>query len=338
MPTSQNEAGRCGKTVRILFCSLARYAMQLIDEKRGVIMSKLAQIKDLEHGKGIQYLLDAAYKIFHNPIVIHDTNYNLKAYTDVVSDDPLWNELISTGTFSMKTQEFFAREWFTEDVANADKLVILKSSELKYDRISGYIFNRDNIKVAVITMVWVYNPFETEDVAAFEELADIISNEIHEDEYFTAYGRAYHEALIIKLIDHVIDNPIIYTPHVQIFLDGFDDYLHVAVVEIINKEYHQYILSYFKNLLESKYKSFKYAIYSDRIVMIISSKNKYFYEEQFFDHDDNPFKQNNMFVGISNSFENPYELREYYDQAVAALKDGMKKNSGQLVFLYRNMK
>jgi hypothetical protein len=302
-----------------------------------VIMNKFAQIKALKNGKGIQYLLDAAYKIFHNPIVIHDTNYQLMTYTGAMSlDDPIWSELISTGTISTKTQEFYAKERFTENVANANKFVILKSGELKYDRISGYIFNKDNIKVAVITMVWVDSPFATKDAAAFEELADKITREIHDNEYFIAYGKAYHEALIIKLLDQVINNPIIFTPQVQIFLDGFEDYLYVAVVAIMQNDNHQNRLIYLKNLLENEYRSFKYAIYSDYIVMIMSSKYKDFYEEQFFDQDNNLFKQHGMVAGISDSFENPYELRKYYNEAVVALKNGIDQNNGQRFFIYNN--
>ena len=297
-------------------------------------MNKLAQIKALENGKGIQYLLDAAYEVFHNPILIHDTNYDLLAYTDVARfGDPVWDELVSTGTISMKTQEFYAKVWFTEDVANADKLVILKSGELKYDRITGYIFNRDKIKVAVMAMVWVDRPFESEDTAAFEELADKITCEIRDNDYFTAYGKAYHEALIVKLLDRVIDNPKIYTPHVQIFFDGFEDYLYVAVVRTMQNINTRKRLQYLKNFLENKYRSFKYAIYADDIVMVMSSRYKDFYRERSFDQNNNFLKQNNLFVGISGSFENPYALREYYDEAVMALKNGIDQNNGQRVFL-----
>ena len=299
-------------------------------------MGKLEQIKALVKGKGIQYLLDTAYTIFHNPIAMFDTNYTLKAYTNVTSDDPLWNELITTGTFSMETQEFFAKECFTEDVANADKLVILKSSKLKYDRMLGYIFNRDNISVALLVMVGVDTDFGEENTAAFEELTDKITCEIHDDEYFTAYGRAYHEEIIIKLLDGIIKDPAIYTPHIQILLEGFADYLYVAVVDVMNSGNHQQKLVYFKNMLENKYRSFKYAIYSDYIVMIISSKQKDFFEGLFFDKDDNPFMQNNLYVGISRSFENPYELREYYDEAVAVLKNNIKQNNGQRIFFNKN--
>jgi len=305
-------------------------------------MDKLAQIKALSKGNGIQYLLDAAHNIFHNPIAMFDTYYNLKAYTDVASDDPLWNELISTGTFSMQTQEFFAQEYFTEDVANADKLVILKSGELKHDRILGYIFNRENIRVALIVMVGLDALTGAEDIAAFEGLADKITDEIHDDDYFTSYGRAYHEAIIVKLLDGIIKDPTIYNPHVQILCDGFEAYIYASVVDVSHnnmetKESHQNTLAHFKSLLENSYRSLRYAIYSDSIVMIMSSKQKDFTEGLFFDKDNNLFTHNNLFVGISSSFENPYELRKYYDQAVTVLKNGIEKSKGRHIFLYEDI-
>ena len=300
-------------------------------------MGVLEHVKTLEKGKGIQYLLDSAHKIFKNPIAMFDTNYNLKLYADAVSDDPLWNELISTGTFSMETQEFFANECFTEDVANADKLVILKSKKLKHDRILGNIFNRDNIKVAMIVMVGLDTLIDPEDMTAFEELADRITIEIHDDDYYTAFGREYHESIIIKLLDLVIKDPKLYNPHVQIFYEGFEDYLYVAVVDILHNEKaqesnHKKILEYFKKQLEGLYKTFKYAIYSGYIVMVMSSKSKNYYDEKFFFPENNFFKKNNIYVGISSDFENPYELRLYYDQAVTALKKGLRDEEGMNFF------
>ena len=297
-------------------------------------MSKLAQIKALRKGKGIQYLLDTAYEIFRNPIAMFDTNYALIAYTDVVSDDPLWNELISTGTFSMKTQKFFAEEYFTDDVVNANKLAILKSEHLKYDRIFGHIFNKDHIKVANIVIVGCDTAFGAEVTVAFEKLADKISREIANDKYYTAYGRAYHEAIINKLLDRIITDTKVYAPHVQIIYDSFEDYLFLAVVDVCQNDTHSNKLPYFKSLLENKYRSFKYAVHADYIVIIMSSKHKYFYKDRFFDKHNNPFELNNLYVGISSSFENLYELHKYYDEAVAALQKGVAGDSGQRIFLY----
>ena len=296
-------------------------------------MGKLEQIEALDNGKGIQYLLDSAHKIFNNPIAMFDTNYDLKLYANVTSDDPLWNELVSTGTFCMETQEFFAKECFTEAVANANKLVILKSNKLKYDRILGHIFNREQIRVTMIVMVAVNGPLKEDELLAFERLVDKATVEIRDDEYYTAYGRAYHEGIIIKLLNGIINDPLLYTPHVQILYEGFDDYLYVAVVDMKQNKTHKNDLDFFNTLFEGNFQLFKYAFYSGYIVMIMSSKQQKLYEKQFFSIFDDLFKRNNLYAGVSSSFENLYDLRYYYDKAVTALKNGIESKSDQRIFL-----
>ena len=297
-------------------------------------MSKLQQIQALPKGKGIQYLLDEACRIFRNPIAMFDTYYALIANTDVVTDDPLWNELISTGTFCMKTQEFFARECFVEDVANADKLAVMKSDKLKYDRMAANVFNRERIWVAVTVIVGCNTPFEPNDPAAFEVFADTLTSEIQDDEHYIAFGRAYHDDIINKLLNRQIDDPWVYTAHVQILYAGFEDYLYLAVVDVRQNDTFRDRLTHFRDLLVRKYPSFKFAIYSDYIIMMISSKNNIFPFDLIFGTHDNPLAHDNIFVGISSGFENLYELHKYYHEAVTALKEGMKCHSDQRVFLH----
>ena len=303
-------------------------------------MSKLKQIKTLENGKGFQYLIDTAKEIFHNPILIYDTNYNLLAHTSGDIDDPVWKEMISTGTYSLITKKFFAQEYITENLANADKSVILKSTQtkyygmqLKYNRIAGHVFNSENIKVAVVVMYEHDTPFDEENQAAFELFTEKITNEIKDDEHFTAYGRAFHADMISKLLDGAITDLLIYTPQIQVLYDGFDDYLYAAVVDVTQSDAQQNNkLEFFKKLLENKHPTRKYAIYSDYIVMIMSSAYKDFREELFFDKRHDFFTLNNLFIGVSGSFENIYQLRKHYDVAVAALEKGIKENTDQRIF------
>jgi len=305
-------------------------------------MNKLEQIKTLETGKGIQYLLDSAYNIFGNPIVLFDTNYTLIAYTDVATDDPIWNELISTGTFSMTGQEFFLSERFTEDVANADKMVVMKSPKLKYDRILGNVFNQENIKVANLVMVECTTPFGADIKAAYEALADKITDEIRNDGYFTAFGREYHDTIIKKILDHQISDNGIYTGHVQILYNGFEDYLYLAVVDVMQNGMNRDKLLYFRDLLKKRYPSFKFAVYSDYMLMIISSKYDNFSPEGILGGYENPFEQNKIYAGISSSFENLYELEKYYNEAITVLKNGIAGNngitasSGQYIFFHKH--
>ena len=70
--------------------------------------------------------------------------------------------------------------------------------------------------------------------------------------------------------------------------------------------------------------------------MLMSSKNNKFSPEWILGNRENPFEQNNLFVGISSSFENLYDLQKYYNEAISALKDGIAGSSGRHIFLYND--
>jgi len=299
-------------------------------------MNKIDQIKALKKDRSIQDLLNDARKILRNPIAMFDTNYSLIAYTEVETDDPVWNELITTGTFSMETQAFFADTYFTLNVTNADKIVELKSEELKYDRLLANTFNRNRIKVANLVMVACTTPFTADDLVAFNALAEKMTARIRNDESYTEYGKEYHSDLIGKILDGYIKDTRVYAPHVQILYDGFESYLYIAVVDAGQSGAQRDKLVVIRDLLMEKYKSFKFAIYSDYIVMVISSKQGNFSIKRVFGKYEELFEQNDLCVGVSNSFDSMYDLRKYYDEALAALKCDKDDSSDKRVFLYEN--
>ena len=299
-------------------------------------MDKVDRVRAVENGNGIQFLLNSVYAILNNPIYVIDINYYLLAYTNVPIDDPNWNELITTGSFSKKTLEILANEGLIESITNVDKTVILRNEKLKYAKMAGHFFNRDNINVGIAMMTESNVPFDTENAAAFETLAEKITDEIRTYDYFTMLGMTLHEDKINQLLDGAVKNPILYNPQAQVLYNDFDDYLYVAVVSVerhdILGNVHQNRLEYLKSMLKSIFPFFKYSVYSDFIVILMSSKNKNYGVTPFFNIEADLFEQNGFFVGISDSFENIYELRIYYDQAVAALSNGMRNKGGRRVF------
>jgi len=301
-------------------------------------MCKANQVEALENGKGIQYLLDSAYIILDNPISAIDINYNLLAYTDITFEDPNWNELTTTGTYSLETMEFLANEGLIEDITNAEKTVVLRNEKLKYAKMAGHFYNRDNIEVGLIMASEYGAPFNAESEEAFEALADKITGEIRDYDYFTMLGITFHEDKINMLLDGAVKNPLLYNPQAQILYNGFEDYLYVAVVGLPRKSLLERVhisrLAYFQSLLKTKYQSFKFSVYGDYIVMLMSSKRRHFYGPQLFAAHAGLFGQNGLAMGISDSFENIYELRKYYDQAVDALTKGLKGGDGRRVFLH----
>ena len=82
------------------------------------------------------------------------------------------------------------------------------------------------------------------------------------------------------------------------------------------------------------YKSFKFAVYSNRIVMIMSSKQNIFNKKQILRDFGGFLKQNDLTAGISGVFENLYDVRKYYEEALEALCSGVCRGEGERIFMY----
>ena len=282
-------------------------------------MGKLERVKALRKDRDLQHLLEAASEILRNPIAMFDTNYTLIAHSGGMTDDPIWNELVSTGTFSMETQMFFVSEYFTYEVAETEKLVILKSAQLKHDRVLAYVFNRNRAKVANLVMVACNTQFDADDLLTFSAFADKLTSKIRDDEHYIEYAKNYYHDLIVKLINGEITDTKFYAPHIKILYEGFDAWMYAVVLEVGQMDEQHDRLEEIMDLLIKRYKSFKFAVYSGRIVMITSSKHKDFNRNRILGKYEEFFENNNLSAGVSSGFENLYQLRTYYDEALSAL-------------------
>ena len=296
-------------------------------------MGMTEQIDALETGNGIQFLLDSAYRILNNPLLMFDANYNMIAFTDVPVDDPIWNEFTSTGTLLPETFEFLATERITEDIMNTDKTVEIRREEKNYVRMVGHIVSPDNLSVGLLAMYEIGSAFDAGVFEAFEALVDKIVREIRDCDYFTMLAMTYQEDKINLLLDGDVGKPLMFNPQAQILYQELKDYLYVAVVGVERNSVLEHVyrgrLPYYKSMLKTTYPSFKYAVHQNGIVMLMSSKSRYFDSIRFFAANAELFENNGLYMGISDSFENIYELRKYHAQAAAALAEGLAARDGE---------
>lgn len=304
------------------------------------LIDKLEQIKALKNGKGLQYLLIAGCKMLGNPIYIHDIDCDIIANTgEAPKEDTIWNELVTFGGYSDESIEFFKEECFIDAVANTKTITFLISDKLKYNRMLGKIFNKDNITVAFAHLVACNKSFESNDPIIFETLCKKLSKEIYESDFYQAYGEMHLEAVINELINGSIKDKGLYTQCVAEVYNGLKNYLYIAVADFTKCESEHTQLTRFKNEFKQSQPTFKYVIYENHMVILMSSNSMTFYTKRVLGKLYGIFEQNNIHVGISSSFENLFELPIYYAQAVNALNTSMASDSGQLIFQYnKNVK
>jgi hypothetical protein len=195
------------------------------------------------------------------------------------------------------------------------------------------IYNAENIRVGVIAMVESNRPFGEDDKDAFERLAVKISQEVKSDPAYTAHGRAFHEHVITKLLNREINDPKLYIAHMQILFDGFDGHINVAVIDINQSDVKDSVeRAHLQKSLELRFRTAKFAFYDSFIVMLISSNLLSTQSAAFMDNFNLFLEKHNLFVGVSSSFDNLYELRVYYDQVLEMLRN-VEKSGDQRVFV-----
>lgn len=300
----------------------------------GNVKNKAEQLRTLKIGNGIQYLLNEAYKIFGNPVLLQDMEYNMIACTEnIVTDDPFWSEFTTAGKISRELIELCKNENFHDAVANAPKITFMISEKIKYNRLFGKIFNGDNILIGGAILV-ALEPFTDDIPELFECFCDIVNKELAESEYYRNYGQEYQEIIINKLIAGNVEDKEIYAAHVESIYMNLKDYLYLAVIDASQCDPAYAKLPDLRDSFRLTRPDFKYSIYDNYIVIIMNFDNAPLEVIKDLPKLNRLFRQNNMYAGVSSCFDNLFELRKYYLEAVEALNNGIKSGGSLRIFTY----
>ena len=296
----------------------------------------------IQNGKGIQHILDRTYAIMGNPILVFDMEYKLiAASTGAVNDDPIWCEFMAHGKLMDSTIEFFKNESFIDNVANCtqfDGVTYLFSDKLKYDRIFGQLYNKEQLPVADLVMVACVHPFEMNTPKLIKTVCNVLSEELSQNNYYQIYGQIYQDNIIKLLIDATIKDKCIYSGHVSNIEKGLKSHIFLAVVDIAQAKQTKGTdmePKYFIDLFKQMQPNCKYSVYNDYIVILISLDRAKLSIKKDLNKLNELFEKENIYAGISSCFENLFELQKYYFEAMDALNDGKKAgNCQKITFFY----
>ncbi|MDR0916973.1 MAG: hypothetical protein LBN02_07275 [Oscillospiraceae bacterium] len=275
-----------------------------------------------------QSILNTAYKLLGNPIVMIDTSYNLLARTEnTVSDDPLCNELVGNGRFTHETVDFFNTAGFIQAVAGSDVVALLVCDSLKYDRACAKFFDRDGVQLGSIVVVACYRPFEPQDFVNMALTCEMISEVVRRDE-FRMTERVLSESIIDDLLNAREDGRI------AALRAELKPYIYVAVADVSEYEHTLSHLAYFRDVFSRLQREYRYFIHLNNIVMLISTDHDLININRDLTELSGFFARYRVFAGISSAFAELASFRERYTQALDALNHGMEHNSGQHIFKY----
>lgn len=297
----------------------------------------LRLIKILSKESGLQALVDLGYEMLGNPFTITDFSVKLIADTGetIVTDDPVWNELMLNKNFSFHTYSYYVKNKLFEQITNNDAPFYWIDPYCKYPRIISKIcINRRNVAFVVVC---AHNrDYKESDKEIVAILCEAFSIELQKNKYSNYSQGLLHQSFLYDLIDGKFEDEMVIDERMKVLSLKFKKKLFVISMDIVNLDTSKSTLPFIRDEVENKFAHAKVIIYDHNIVIIASCEN----EIHFLEVETKPFQEfivnNNLKAGISRSFSSLAEVRGRYLESVEALKLGNVLKNHSHFFQYEN--
>jgi len=289
---------------------------------------------------GLQYIVDCAFDITGHPIYVVDTSYRYLAisYKGEINslDSSVLDEESKKGYITDEGVEFIKKVRLDETVRKNPRPFYFFNVTLGGGTLIDLI-KIHGIEVARIMMYELDKPFTKLDKVIFSRLAGIISLELRKSSFFRSNRGVMYSYLFAELLEHGVSNYTSVTKRLQVM--GFElmENLQIMVVDAASSRLKsearfEMIASQLHLILTRS----MYVFYQDRLVMLISRSDKGISESEL-SRVNGYLAENSLVAGLSNSFSNIQDVRQYYRQALKAAELGDKVYHSPAIYHYSNL-
>ncbi|MCR4435994.1 MAG: helix-turn-helix domain-containing protein [Clostridiales bacterium] len=309
----------------------------ILIKEHEVAHNSLILLEALAHESGLQRIVELGYQMLGNPFCIIDRSLKAIAVTTYAKkeDDPVWNEIVTTGYSSINTVSFYSLNKLNEMIATHELPFFWVDDYSKYPRIMGKV-NIGGKQAAGVIVCAHERPYKEGDLELVSLLCNAIAVEMQKNKFIHYSRGLIYEDFIEDLLEGRIKESKVVEERIKILGLSFNKKLYVLSVDISGFDSTKGVIFHMRNELEKMLCGSKAVVYNDHIVMIASCDK----EKTFFERDLKDFaeflKDHRMVAGISRCFYNLGELREYYLQSVEALKLGALMDKEKHVFRYED--
>lgn len=303
------------------------------NQQCGVGMFGQTLLDFLSFEDGLQSAIEYSYNVFHNPVFVFDTNYNLiaatwKAIEQLGINDPV----VVDKRFSPEDFKMVSRDHnLHRKVLKSEIPIRSFNKALGYEQMYCAINTQKNLGHIVISAI--NKPFYPIDTEFMLILKKYVDQQLKKDSFIRSAKGFNYEYFLRDLLDEKIGTGSGSTAHMKYTEVAFSGNLYCMVVETARSEKtvnaHQ-----IRNLMESRFPYSKTVIYNDQIVVIISVPGKQLLPGEYLRAGQKVCQDNDLYAGISNCFQDIMELREYYAQALRAIEFGAEADPRPSLYPY----
>lgn len=281
-------------------------------------------------GVSFDHLIDLVAEYLHNPIVVIDNSFNIIAYSKThKSKDFIWLEAVKRGYITID---------FGATLNNWDEVVAKDALYFDVDKISDKTrrFMRleyDHRKVGYLNVLQEDTNLDTYDDEEYRFIADIITKELVFNFRYLKLddGELKEEEIILELLqERFIDRLHFITrcKGSRLSVNGEYKIGAIDLKHYISYNAHRGII---KDNVSAIIPNCIMTFFDDVIVILINGDFEKMKLQRF-------LKDSNLYMGISDNFEDLYELMIYLSEAKASLRLKDIDLSDKHIILYNDVK
>jgi hypothetical protein len=288
-----------------------------------------------EH-KGLQYLVDVAYKITKSPIIIFDTCHKILAVHHPNASDAAWLDIDiqkDMGYLSETALKYLKHKDIYEKLRTNPSVLYTKEKKDEYGWLNTLVYIH-GIEAALIGMAETDHEFTPYDYDFLDIFKQLISSEMQKGDFYSDNHTIVHSAFLLDLLDGKFPtNDVINIRRKYLGLSDAKFYYILTIFDTItniSKKRIQIIAYQVQNLLPASY----WCIYKGKPVFLImqNTVNADFYLEQSRLRE--ILNANHLTGALSNPFNNLLEILKYYKQTTTVFRLCKQLGEHHTIYLY----
>ncbi len=295
----------------------------------------LSILCEASQANSLQELVDTGYRLTGNPIFIEDRSYILLAssnYKD--AEERPWEDYGGQEKVNAPRSKEISDMRSVYDGAKTNNLpVIVNDGHLPYPRMIRPLMHK-NTHIGTMVMPAVCRPFEENDVESLEILSALALSIVRGKDHIIS---SQHDAVDKFIISFLMENRL---PENDVkekvqFAHWYAKTLHYVMVLCPNEEEDCPVVPIRKVLEGVRHQHNCHAlIFDSRVVCICHLDQALMRPEKTFPFLTDFLEENNIIVGISQSFSEPNMLGYYYQQAKSSAEVGSVLKSEKTYYPY----
>lgn len=291
-------------------------------------------IKILHSNRGLQALVDAAYDILGNPLLVVDTSYKILASCQnvIYTRDDL-NVQIDLGYMLEKNIVDMKKARLYERAREAHYPYYSKDKGARDGWITALIYIH-GIETAHIAVTDTNRPFSEEDFEFIDFLCRIVSLELQKSDFYQTNKSLMHSFFLSELLDnHFCDMETVHR-RAQSLNWIRTDYLRVMVVcehSMVIFDKKAQLISQFMTMM---FPVCHWVIYEGNLVFLIGTIEPSLNEFRGNERLETFLTANHLTASISRCFHSLIDTRRFYDEALTAFRLGQQFHPDHAIYVY----